>query len=160
MTEQPHCLILEGNEPVNNYLVQSLLTKSIVTQLVRKCHACIDLMCLPKLAIGVLPDEFDPDSIFTYYVYILMYFDMYVYMLITTCLCLGISLCFQLLGYQNILVQCLYVACLTHIIFNLVVLIMLCVEFIYEVFTPLLILSCTQIFYTQLYSCTPPASVL
>jgi len=79
---------LEGNEPINDYLLQNLLTKSTVTQLVRKCYACIDLRCLQNFGIGENPDQFIPDPIFTYYIYILMYIDMYVYMLITSCLCL------------------------------------------------------------------------
>jgi len=65
--------MLEGNEPINNYLVQNLLTKSTFTQLVRKCYVCIDLRCLQKLGIGEHPDPFIPDLIFTYYIYILMY---------------------------------------------------------------------------------------
>jgi len=91
---------------MNNYLVQNHLTKWTVTQLVRKCYACIDLRCLQKLGVRKHPDQFIPDPIFTYYIYILMYIDMYVYMLITSCLCL---LAVRL-PYQNI--------CSSHSVFT------------------------------------------
>jgi hypothetical protein len=142
--------MLEDNEPINNYLVQNLLTKSTFTQLIRKCYACIDLRCLQKLGIGEHPDQFIPDLIFTYYIYILMCTDMYVYMLITSCLCLlAVRLPYQNIICTSCSVFTCYMSHPSHLWFSCPSNVMWRVHLCNSLHH--LILSCTQIFYTALF---------
>ena len=123
--------------------MQNLLTKSVVTQLVRKCYAYIDLRCLKKLGVGEHPDQFLPDPIFTYYIYVLMYTDMYVNMLITSCLCLlAIRLPYQNIICNSYSVFTCYMSHPSHLWFSCTSNVMWRVQFFFK---SLLILSCTQL---------------